>query len=147
MRLLSLASPAASAGFASFVIEGLKTGELFTDLDFKPSVDGLVPLHVLEPFGHVDLAGGKGAGLVMRIAVALMVAELLHELRGGVSQIHGHGARAVRLHEGPHRIVGVVDGVALGGAGQINDGLRDGELPFGRAQTLIDFSRLGRRAA
>ena len=81
----------------------------------------------------------------MRVAVALMVAEILHELRGCISEMHRNRPGAVFLHEGAHGVEGRIDGVALGRAGEIDRRLCERELALGRAETFVRFCRLYRK--
>src|SRR6185503_11855682 len=79
----------------------------------QPSVGRLVEM-LVQPVGEVALPGGISCGLVLRVAVVAPVAQVLHELRGGVAQVLGNGAGAVPLDELTRGAVRRVDGVALG---------------------------------
>src|SRR5690348_2133911 len=73
----------------------------------------------------------------MRIPIARAVAELFHQLRGGVPDVEGHGLRGMlggRLYGLAERRE---DTIRLGRGRQIDHRLGQGELAFGRTQKMI----------
>ena len=76
------------------------------------------------------------AGEVMGVFVAVAVAEVLHELGGGVAEVEGNG-RGLGLGGKLHRLVdGHVGGVALGGGGEVDGRLGKGDAGFGHADVV-----------
>ena len=70
--------------------------------------------------GKIVLAGGVGIGLVVRVAIILAVAQILHQPRRRVAQVQRHRARPVFGDERARRVVRDVHRIALGGAGEID---------------------------
>src|SRR5947209_776509 len=73
-----------------FFVQSPQFGQLFADADFEPAFGRLVEVRRLHVVGEVAHAGRKAALLVVRVAVALAVIELLHQLRRGVAQVQRH---------------------------------------------------------
>src|SRR5690606_17784363 len=113
LAALAVVPGADPARLAGLLVELAQEGELLPDLRLEPARDGPVPVRLRHPAGKRALARGVGMGLVVRIPVGMPVAELAHELRRRIAQVHRHLAAAVLLHEGAGRVVGVVAGVAL----------------------------------
>ena len=87
--------------------------------------------------GQIDLAGRIGARLVMGVAVAAPVAQLLQQAGGRIAQVHGHRVGRRFPHMGHGSVERLVGGVALGHPGQVKHRLGDGQLTFGGAQPLV----------
>ena len=112
----------------------------------RAAIGRLVPRHVGHVVGKIALAGGVRVLLVVRVAIALAVAEVLHQLRRRVAQAQRHRARAVLGDERARRAVGRVDGVRLRRAGEIEHRLGERELALGRAEALVGLDGGERRA-
>src|ERR1051326_8012947 len=83
--------PSSASGCRSFA--AFQVLELFADLRLEPALGGPVPLLGLHALGKIGFARGIGAFLVVRVAVALAVAELLHEAGGRVAQVRSEERR------------------------------------------------------
>ena len=68
-------------------------------------------------------------GFVVGVAVFVAVAELFHELGGGVAHVRRYFGAFVGFDQGAGLVVGVVTDVAFGGHGQVEHGLTQGEFP------------------
>ncbi len=73
---------------------------------------------------------------VVGVLVVLAVVELFHELGGGIAQVEGDGFGGVGFDVGADLAVGGVDGVGFGCEGEVDDGLGEGEFPFGGAEEV-----------
>src|SRR5690606_40812632 len=108
--------------------------QLLPDLVLQGTVDRAVvharAPHVREP----GLVQGHATGRVVVVLVALVVAQLLHQLRWRVAQVHGHLGRTVLVHVGLGRVVGRIGRVRLGGAGQVYRDLGHVHVSFGSTQ-------------
>mmetsp|Transcript_121880 Transcript_121880/g.339758 ORF Transcript_121880/g.339758 Transcript_121880/m.339758 type:complete len:468 (+) Transcript_121880:133-1536(+) len=142
------ARPSNSALSASsrFIVQPAQLGQLVGNLQLQAARHGRVPALACEPVGQVLLAGRVSIRLVMRVAVGMAVAQLLHQPGRRIAQVHRHGPRHVLLDEGTHRVEGLVDGVGLGRHRQVNHGLGQGQLAFGGAQALVGLGRVQRDA-
>lgn len=129
---------------ALFSVPATQFAQLLADADFESAIDRFVEDLALQAVGQVLLAGRETALLVVRVAIALAVVELLHELGRGIAQMHGHGPRAVFLDQRAHRVVGRVDRVRLRRHREIDHALRQREFALGRAQALVDLGRVER---
>jgi hypothetical protein len=89
-------------------------------------------------------AGGEGVGFVVRVAVALAVVQIFHQLGGGVAQVHGHRAGPVFLDEGLDRVERFVDRVGFGRHSQVHHAFGQRQFTLGRAQTFIDLGGVQR---
>src|SRR6266496_4792864 len=116
-----------------------KSLELFADLRLEPAIGGLVPCHIGHAVGKIALSGGVGTLLVMRVAIALAVIQLFHELRRRIAQPQRHRPRAVFGNESACLAIRRVDGIRFRRAGEIKHGLGQRELTLGRAETLVGF--------
>ena len=102
--------------------------ERLADLDLQTARRRHVVAPLRHAFGQIALAGRIRVGLIVRVAVALAVAELLHQPRRRVAQVQRHLERAELggiLHGCAER---GVDRVALRRAGHEHDRLREREL-------------------
>ena len=111
------------------------------DPDLEPARHRLVVARRLHAVGKVLLARGVGIGLVVRVAVALAVAERLHEPGRRIAQVQRHVERAVLLRVGHRRAERHVDRIALRRAGHEHHGLRQRELALGAAEPLVGLAR------
>jgi len=93
---------------------------------------GLVEGLSLNAVGQVVRAG-EAVGRVRVVLVALAVAEILHEPGGGVEDMGRRHERAGLAGQARRPAVAAVDGDGLGRGGQVDDYLRNSELPLGRA--------------
>src|SRR5262245_58197080 len=94
-----------SSSFARLFVLLAQFFEFLTDADLESPACRLVEARRIHALGEVALAGREGVFLVVRVAVALGVAEVLHEARRGIAQMQRYGSRAVLLHEGARRVV------------------------------------------
>ena len=94
----------------------------------RPRSVGSIPLDRRHAVGQVVLARRVGVLLVVRVAVALAVAEVLHELRRRVAQVQRHRPRAVLRDERARRIVGLVDRVRFRRQREVDHRLGQREL-------------------
>ncbi len=110
--------------------------ELLADLLLKAAIGGLIVLLASQLRREVLLAGGIGARLVVGIAILSAVTQLAHQPGRRVAQVRRH--LEVRQVFGimKRRLPGGIDRIALGGAGEIDDRLGDGPLPFRRADAM-----------
>ena len=90
-----------------------------------------------EPLGHERigqiLLGNEMPRIVMRILIAIAVAQVLHQLRGSVAQMQGDRLIARLAHHGERLVNAQIGRVALRRGGQIDRGLCQGYAPFGPA--------------
>ena len=82
----------------------------------------------------------------MGVAIALAVAELLHQPRWRVADGERHRARAILGDKRARLAIGDIDGVALGRTGQIDHRFGQRELALRRAEPLVGFHRIERKA-
>src|SRR5204862_7834061 len=92
--------PCAEAGcrssfLARLGIEPPHLGDALAQPRFAAALGGLVPLDCRHAFGEVVLARRVGALLLVRVAIVLAVAKLLHELRRGVPDVQRYGPGTV----------------------------------------------------
>ncbi len=73
----------------------------------------------------------------MRVTIGLAIIELAHEPGRCIAEMQGHLQTARGLGIGAGGLIGQIDGIALGRAGQINQGLRHGQFAFGTAETFL----------
>ncbi|MNZ88735.1 hypothetical protein D3C78_1076330 [compost metagenome] len=110
-----------------------KPGELFANLTFKTSVCGPIIARLCHLLREIFLARGVGIWLIVCITIFLPIAHLFHELSWRIAQMN----RYVIIRTLPrirHRgFKGGIDGITFWRTRQINNGLSDGALPFGRA--------------
>ena len=118
--------------------------ERLGDLDLEPARHRLVITRRLHVVGEVLLARRDRVGLVVRVAIALAVAEALHQPRRRIAQVQRHVERAALLRIGHRGLERDVDGVALRGARHEHDGLREREFALGTAEPLVGLRRLQR---
>ena len=108
----------------------------FPDFCFLRVVGRRPKAVALERVGHVLLAG-KMFGIVVRIDVSIVVAQLRHEICRRVAQMQRNSG----VSGGAYQLYGGVDGfvgrVALGARGQINGGFSQGDAPF-RPSDFLD---------
>jgi len=120
--------------------------KLFADLRLEAALGRLVPPGRLHAFGKIRLPRGVGIGLVVRVAVAFAVAEVLHQPGRGVAQVHRHRPRRVRRDEIAGRIIGVVDRGGLRRHREVDHRLGERELAFRAAEPLIGLAGVERHA-
>src|SRR5690242_21536659 len=75
------------------------------DAAFQPARRGLIELDGLHPFGKITLARSVSIGLIMRIAVRVAIAELLHQPRRCIAQVDRHRTRSILCDEGARLVV------------------------------------------
>jgi hypothetical protein len=79
---------------------------------------------------------GDAAFDIVGVLVVLAVVERLHELGGRVAQVERDGLGGGGFDVGEDGAVGGVDGVRFGREGEVDDGLGEGEVAFGRAEEV-----------
>jgi hypothetical protein len=80
------------------------------------------------------------------VLVALAVAQAFHQLGRRVAQVHRHVERALLFDRGARLVVSHVGRVALRRHGQPDRQLRQPQLAFGAAQTLVGIPCVQRHA-
>ena len=80
---------------------------------------------------------GGAAGLVMGIAIALAETLAFHHFGRRIAQVHGYVVAWVLSNTLFQGIECGVHRIALGGRGKIADRLRQRQLPFRAAQSLL----------
>ena len=129
-----------------FGIERLQPIELLADLALESARHRTIPLLRAHIVGKISLSGSVTIGLVVRVTVLVAIAEFLHQPGRRVAQMDRHRARLVLADERPRLIVGVVTGVGLRRGREIENGLRERKLPFGRPKALVCLCRVERDA-
>ena len=103
---------------------GAQLRESFADLDFQAARHRRIQLGADQLVRHEPLAGRERVGFIVLVAIAGAVAEILHQLRRRVADVHRHLEAAGLFDERTRSVVAGVDGIALRCAGQIDDGDR-----------------------
>ena len=111
--------------------------QFLANLDFQPARYRLIQRGRLQAFRKIIFSGGKAIGLIVGVAVAFAIVQLLHEFGWRIAQVQRHGAAAIVLHQGPGAFVGDVAGIAFGRSRQVQHGLGQGQFAFRAAQALI----------
>ena len=112
--------------------------KLFANLCLEAAVCGLIPVGPLHAVGEVTFARRVALLLIVRIAVILAHAEILHQLGWGIADVHRHGAGFVLCDKGARRVIGVVDRVRFSRDGKIDHRFRQCKFAFRRSQPLVD---------
>jgi hypothetical protein len=114
----------------------LETLQALPERRFESLSLGAIEAASLERFREAAeaphaLLGGVGVNVVTAIA------EALHQPRRGVAEMERHWISGSLLDGTAYLRVGGVDGVTLRGQRQIKSRLSQGQVSFGRAQTLV----------
>src|SRR6267378_564322 len=120
--------------------------QLLADLSFHATIAGAVPLDLRHSLGKVILARRKRLRLIVRVAVALAVAQVLHQAGGSVADVQRHRPRAVLGNEAARRIISLVDRVRLCRHREINHRFGQRQLAFGTAEALVSLAGVERDA-
>ncbi len=114
--------------------------EPLADARFVPVPRGPVEAPAVHALGEV-LRAGEALGRVRVVLVALAVADVLHQPGGGVEEV-GRGSERTGLLRAAHRLPeAAVHGDRLRRGRQVDDGLRDRQLAFGRTEPLVHVPR------
>ncbi len=110
--------------------------ELLANLLFKAAIGGLVVLLAGKLGREILLARGIGARLVMGVAILGAIAQIAHQFGRRIAQVYRH--LEVRQVFGimKRRLPGGIDRIAFRSAGEIDDRLGDGPLPFRRTDPM-----------
>ena len=81
----------------------------------------------------------------MGIAIALAVTQILHQRGGRVTQAQRHFLGATLLHFAHGGLECLVDSIALGRAGQIDNGLGHRQFAFRTAEAFLGLPRIQRQ--
>ena len=73
---------------------------------------------------------------IVSVFVAFAIADIFHETSDGVAEMEWNGIGLGFADIFEDLTVGGVDGVGFGGEGKIDDGLREGQVAFGRAEKI-----------
>src|SRR5260370_32282951 len=84
---------------ARLLVELAQMVKLVANLGFETPRHWLIPPLLGDIFRKVVLSRCVRVRFVMRVAVVLLVAELLHELRWRIAQMQRHRACSVAAHE------------------------------------------------
>src|SRR6056297_4261810 len=128
-------------GWSIALAAGAKTREIcesFLQLALEPAFDGAVEDRAFHPLGKVVLPGKSILG-IMVIGIAVAIALILHQLRGGVEDMPRRWFASGLLGLAHRGLVGGVAGVGFRREGQIGDGLRQRQFAFGAAKTFVGF--------
>src|SRR5690606_39634808 len=88
-------TPCGASPVPSSVTALLSSLHCFADLDLEASRHRAIVFALGHAFGEVFLSRREGIGLIVRIAVALAVAELLHQAGRRIAQMHRDFERTV----------------------------------------------------
>src|SRR5258708_7211860 len=108
--------------FPCRLVEDPELLELLADFRLKAAVHRPIPLHFWHAFRQVALARRIGIHLVVRVSIALAIAEVLHEPRRRVANVQGHGTRSILGDKTAGRIIGFVNGVGFCPHSEVKDG-------------------------
>ena len=116
---------AAGGGLAAaLAVPSAAPRQRLADLDLEAARRRRIVAPVRHLVRQIALAGGIGVRLVVRVAIALAVADLLHQPGRRIAQAQRHLERPVLLHVRARLAEGDVDRVALRRHGHEHDGLR-----------------------
>ena len=82
--------------------------------------------------------------IVMRVLIPLAVIEIFHQLCRRIANMHGHGQIGMLFNIGKCAIIRGINSIALGGCGEINRRLSNGQIALGTAQKVVRLAGIER---
>src|SRR5262244_1421263 len=125
-------SPSAGSPLALLLPPAVPRGEACRELFLEPAVHRTVVDPAAQGLGQM-LLGDAGIHGVVGVLIALAVAHVRHEARGGVAEVQRHRLGRLVLDIPPHLVPRCVHGVRLRGEGEIAGRLGEGQLALGGA--------------
>ena len=123
------------SGWRTLLTQALGLFHTIADAFFDAFAGGVVVGAIAQIFREAFHVG-DAAFDVVRVLVVLAVVEVLHEAGGRVAQVQRDGLGGGVFDIAQDGAVGGVEGVRLGREGEIDDGLREREIAFGRAEEI-----------